>query len=55
MVIIRPDASERIDEALTLVVLTREAQAPAIREQHLGRLGRILEMLRDSIETRNDG
>jgi hypothetical protein len=50
MVAIRSDARERLAEALTLTMLVRDSQAAEVREQHLGRIERVLEALRDSIE-----
>lgn len=50
MKITRPDAPEKIAEALAVVTLIRDASAPELRTQHLNRLERILETLRDSIE-----
>ena len=51
---IRPDAPERFAEALTLVDMARESSADVMRRQHLDRLERILQSLRDSIEERNE-
>lgn len=47
---IRPDAQERFEEALTLLLLIRDASVPELRAQHVARLERLLEMLRDSLE-----
>jgi len=55
MTTIRPDAHERLEEALIVVTLARDASAPELRTQHLNRLERILEMLRDSVEVSDGG
>ena len=47
---IRPDAPERFAECLTLVDMIRNSSAEQIREQHLGRLERVIAALRDSLE-----
>ncbi len=50
MLIIRPDARERFAELKTLVVMVRDAKATEIREQHLQRMERILDMMETSLE-----
>ena len=50
MVTIRPDAKERLSEALTLIMLVEASEIPEVRAQHLQRLTRLLGMLYDSIE-----
>jgi hypothetical protein len=50
MTTIRPDARERIAEALVLLPVIEESDSREIRGQHIGRITRILEMCRDSIE-----
>lgn len=52
MTTIRPDAPERLSEALTLLTLIRDASAPELRNQHLDRLQRVLDMLSESVEER---
>jgi hypothetical protein len=47
---IRSDAPERLSEILTLLDMAAEAQAPEIRKQHLDRIQRLVEQLRDSVE-----
>jgi hypothetical protein len=54
MKIIRPDARERLAEALTLLDMVRTSAVDLVREQHLKRLERILESLYDSIEDRSE-
>lgn len=50
MVRIRPDAREKLDQALILVALAKAAGAKEILAQHLNGVERLLEMLRSSIE-----
>lgn len=54
MITIRPDAPERFDECATLIVLIRDASALELRKQHLDRLQRVIEMLRDSVEAQGE-
>lgn len=50
MVNVRSDARERLSEVLILIPLVRDSQAAELRKQHLDRIERVLEALRDSIE-----
>jgi hypothetical protein len=50
MITIRPDAKERLEEAVLLLQMVREASVPEIQKQHLDRMERLLEMLRDSVQ-----
>ena len=50
MKVIRPDAPERLTEILTLLDMAAESNSPEIRKQHLDRIQRLTETLRDSIE-----
>ena len=49
MTTIRPDARERLSEAITLIGMIQDSPSPKLRSQHLARLQRILDSLRDSL------